>query len=410
MEEKNIQKEEKIFDVLIIGGLGHIGLPLGLVLAQKGLKICLLDVDEVKTTLVLHGIMPFIEYGAEPILREVLQNNNLKVSLDSKDISKARNVIITLGTGVDEYHNPKAKNLMDFVFSIKKYLDSSQTLIMRSTVYPTLCRQLVKNLEGIHLAYCPERLVQGYGIKEIQELPQIVSGFSEKAVKDAKELFSKVSPKIIETSVEEAELVKLFTNSWRYLQFGITNQFYMIATKLGCDYNKIRSAMSEGYERVYSLPSAGFSGGPCLIKDTLQLKAFDERNFPLGYSAMMVNENIPNFVVGELIKKYDLSKKKVGVLGMAFKADIDDIRDSLSYKLVKLLNFQGAKVYCSDEFVKDSSFITKEDLLKKSDIVIVGTPHSAYKTISIPENVHLVDLWGIIKERENEKNPFDLSS
>lgn len=399
MEEAFNQNNEKVYDVLIIGGLGHIGLPLGLVFAQRGLKVCLLDVDEVKATLVLHGIMPFVEYGAEPLLKEALQKNNLKVSLDSKDISKAKNVIITLGTGVDEYHNPQAKKLMDFVFGIRKYLDSSQTLIMRSTVYPTLCRQLAKNLQGINIAYCPERLVQGYGIKEIQQLPQIVSGFSEKAVRDAKELFSKVSPKIIETSVEEAELIKLFTNAWRYIQFGITNQFYTIATKLGCDYNKIRKAMSDGYERIYSLPSAGFTGGPCLIKDTLQLKAFDEANFPLGYSAMMVNENIPNFVVGELNKKFDLSTKKVGILGMAFKADIDDIRDSLSYKLVKLLNFHGAKVYCSDDFVKDPNFFSKEDLIKNCDIIIIGTPHSIYKEISVPENVHLVDLWGIVKSR-----------
>lgn len=401
MKEELNQDDKKAYDVLIMGGLGHIGLPLGLVFAQKGLEVCLLDIDQNKANSVLNGVMPFVEYGAEKVLREVLEKNKLKVSLDKRDVSKAKNIIITLGTDVDEYSNPQTKRLIDSVLDIKEYLNPSQTLIMRSTVYPTLCRQLSKRLEGISIAYCPERIVQGYAMKEIPELPQIVSGIDEKAVRGATELFSKISPKTIETSVEEAELIKLFTNNWRYTQFAITNQYYIIATKLGCDYNKIREAMSDGYERVYSLPRAGFSGGPCLLKDTLQLKAFDNGNFLLGHSAMTVNENLPNFVVDELRKKYDLNRKKVGILGMAFKADIDDTRDSLSYKLFKLLNFHGADVYCSDEFVKDSRFVLKEDLIRNSDIVIVGTPHSAYKEISVPESVHLVDLWGIIKNRKD---------
>ena len=396
MEEEFNSNNQKKFDVLIMGGLGHIGLPLGLNFAQKGLKVCLLDIDENKTRLVLNGIMPFVEYGAEEVLKAALENGNLRVSKNIGDISNAKNIIVTLGTDVDEYFNPQTKKLMDTIMGIKRYMDSEQTLIMRSTVYPTLCRQLSKKMEGINIAYCPERIVQGYAMREIPQLPQIVSGFNEKAIKNAGELFSKISPKIIETSVEEAELIKLFTNSLRYIQFATTNQFYTMATKLGCDYNKIRKAMSDGYERVYSLPSPGFSGGPCLLKDTLQLKAFDEGHFLLGYSAMMVNENMPNFIMDDLIKKYDLSKKKVGILGMAFKADIDDARDSLSYKLIKLLSFHGAKVSCSDEFIKDANFVSKEDLIKDNDIIIVGTPHSAYKTILIPENVHLVDLWGII--------------
>jgi UDP-N-acetyl-D-mannosaminuronic acid dehydrogenase len=403
MEEEFNLSNQKIFDVLVMGGLGHIGLPLGLVFAQKGLKVCLLDIDENKTKLVLNGIMPFIEYGAEEVLKEVLGKGNLKVSKDISDISRAKHIIVTLGTDVDEYFNPQTKKLIDTMVGIKKYLDSSQILIMRSTVYPTLCRQLSKKLEGINIAYCPERIVQGYAMREIPLLPQVVSGFNERAIKDATELFSKISPKIIETSVEEAELVKLFTNSLRYLQFATTNQFYTMATKLGCDYNKIRKTMSDGYERVYSLPSPGLSGGPCLIKDTLQLKAFDNGHYLLGYSAMMINESMPNFIVDELSKKYDLSKKKVGILGMAFKADIDDIRDSLSYKLIKLLSFHSAKVSCSDEFVRDASFVSKEELIRDSDIIIVGTPHSAYKTISIPENIHLVDLWGIIQNGKEYK-------
>lgn len=392
------EDNQKIFDVLIMGGLGHIGLPLGLVFAQKGLEVCLLDVDKNKASMVLRGIMPFVEYGAEEILKEVLEKKNLKVSMDKRDVSKAKNVIVTLGTDVDEYANPQTKRLMNSILEIRQYLDSNQTLIMRSTVYPTLCRQLSKRLNGISIAYCPERIAEGYAIKEIPELPQIISGFDEKAVENARELFGRISPRTIETTVEEAELIKLFTNSWRYLQFAITNQFYKMATKAGVDYNRIRKAMADGYERMYLLPRAGFVGGPCLRKDTLQLKAFDLGDYPLGYSAITVNENMPDFIVNNLLKKYDLHKKKIGILGMAFKADIDDIRDSLSYKLEKLLHFHGAEVQCSDEFVKDPSFVSKETLIKNNEVVIVATPHSSYKQMSFPENIHVVDLWGITEK------------
>ena len=129
------------------------------------------------------------------------------------------------------------------------------------------------------VAYCPERIVQGYAIRELKELPQIVAGLSDAAIKEASELFSKVSPKIIKTTMGEAELVKLFSNAWRYIQFAVANQFYMISHNFEVDYEKVRHAMREGYERAHSLPGAGFAAGPCLLKDTMQLSAFNTNNF-----------------------------------------------------------------------------------------------------------------------------------
>jgi len=251
------------------------------------------------------------------------------------------------------------------------------------------------------IAYCPERIVQGYAFKELKELPQIVAGLSDEAVESASELFSVLSPKIIKTSIGEAELVKLFSNAWRYVQFAVANQFYMMSHNFGVDYDKVRKAMREGYERALSLPSAGFAAGPCLLKDTMQLVAFNSNNFTLGHAAMMVNEGIPNFIVEDLRKRYDLSKTKVGILGMAFKADIDDVRDSLSYKLGKILRFHGAKVYYSDEYAKNPDFVSKEELINSSDVVIVGVPHSAYNELVIPKNVDVVDLWGVTKKEDN---------
>lgn len=389
------------FDIVIVGGLGHVGLPLGLAFADKGLKVCLYDLDSKKADNVKKGEMPFIEYGAESILKKVLNEGILKISLDVSCISNAKYVIVAIGTPVDEYLNPKTRIFLEFFDAIKKYLSPEQTIIIRSTVYPHTCKQVLNRLgsdKQWHIAYCPERIVQGYAIKEFKELPQIVAGLSDKAIEEASALFGLLSPKIIKTSIGEAELVKLFTNAWRYIQFAVTNQFYMIANNFGVDYDKVRAAMVEGYGRIGSLPCAGFAAGPCLLKDAMQLAAFNNNNFLLGHAAMMINEGLPNFIVENLRKKYDLSKTKVGILGMAFKADIDDIRDSLSFKLGKILRFHGAKVYYSDEYAKNPDFVSKEELIKSSQVVIVAVPHSAYKGLVMPKHIEVIDLWGVTKK------------
>jgi len=390
------------FDAAIVGGLGHVGLPLGIVFADKGLKVCLCDIDSKKAEIVKKGQMPFIEYGAEPILKKVLDSGNLSISLDNDCISKAKYVVIAIGTPVDEYLNPKTRQFLEFFSNIKDKLSPEQTIVIRSTVYPRTCEQILNTLgkeREWKIAFCPERIVQGHSIKELEELPQIIAGLTDKAVEEASELFNKISPKIIKTTMGEAELVKLFSNAWRYIQFAVANQFYMMASNFGVDYDNVRKAMRNGYERAHSIPGAGFAAGPCLLKDTMQLSAFNSNNFLLGHAAMMVNEGLPNFIVESLRKEHDLSKTKVGILGMAFKANIDDIRDSLSYKLGKILRFHGAKVYYSDEYAKNPDFVSKEELINESDVVIVAVPHSAYKGVEIPKDKELVDLWNVTKKK-----------
>ncbi|MDP2928742.1 MAG: nucleotide sugar dehydrogenase [Candidatus Omnitrophota bacterium] len=395
-----MKKSKEEFDVVIIGGLGHAGLPLGLTFANKGFKVCLYDIDAKKGDLVKRGVMPFMEEGAKAILKKVIKNGKLKISTDIRSVSMGRYVIIAIGTPIDEYLNPKMRAFLEFFNGIKKYLSPQQIIIVRSTVYPNTCRQMAMTRgqkKPLHVAYCPERIVQGHAVKELIELPQIVAGLTNNARKMACELFSRVSPKIINLSVEEAELVKLFSNAWRYIQFAATNQFYMIAHNYGVEYNNVRKAMMEGYGRAATLPTAGFAAGPCLLKDTMQLVAFYGNNFHLGHAAMMINEGLPAFIVEGLKKKYDLNRVSVGILGMAFKADIDDTRDSLSYKLGKVLRFSGAKVYYSDEYAKDPTFVSKEKLILHSDVIIIGVPHSQYRSMVIPKHKEVVDLWGIIK-------------
>jgi UDP-N-acetyl-D-mannosaminuronic acid dehydrogenase len=281
------------------------------------------------------------------------------------------------------------------------YLREDQTLILRSTlaqgVTDLLERYLRKRGSKFGLAFCPERVAQGKGIAEIQSIPQFVSATSPKALKAARNLFAKISPLVIEMNPIEAEFGKLICNTFRYIMFAATNQLYMTCAQAGLDYVKLLEKIRRGYPRMAYIPGPGFASGPCLMKDTMQLFAFGRHSFPLGQVAMTINEGLPNFLVDQLRRRMPLKGKKIGILGMAFKAESDDIRDSLSYKLGKILRFEGADVMYSDEYVKDPTFISKQDLCGRAEVVIVGVPHQAYKKLKVPKAVEVIDVWGVLR-------------
>ena len=404
---------ERERDVCIVGGAGHVGLPLALLFADTGLSVSIYDVNEPALKSIRRGEMPFLEYGAEPLLEAALKSGRLALSSDVSSVESARHVIVTVGTPVDEYLNPKLRALLDLFSALRPHLSPEQTIIIRSTVFPGTCRHVVRTLgldgHAWRVAYCPERIAQGHAVRELRTLPQIVAGCSPGAVDAADALFSRIAPRIVRLAIEEAELAKLFSNAWRYIQFAAANQFYMFAESTGVDFNRVREAMVAGYGRASSLPSAGFAAGPCLLKDTMQLAAFNANNFTLGQAAMTVNEGLPNFLVERLRHRYDIDKITVGILGMAYKADIDDSRDSLSYKLGKVLRFHGAQVLYSDEFVQDPTFVSKEELLARSRVVILGVPHAAYRDLTIPAHVDLVDVWGYLQRHDAAAGAGDAS-
>ena len=391
-------------DVIIVGGFGHVGLPLGVTLADAGVQVLLHDVDTAKRALIEAGKMPFLEHDAEPILTRVI-GKTLHVASGLADVANAETVIITIGTPVDEHLNPVLTPMFELAEAMCAYLRDGQTVILRSTVFPGTSERLQELFARrglrVGLAYCPERIVQGYAIRELRTLTQIVSGCTESAVRCADALFRQLGVSTIRVTVQEAELAKLFSNAWRYIQFATANQFYMMATEQGADYARIYHAMTHQYERARDIPRPGFTAGPCLLKDTLQLAAFQDNQFPLGHAAMMVNEGLPQFLVRYLkeMRRLTLKGTRVGILGMAFKADTDDIRDALSYKLAKILRLHGAEVVCSDEYVRNESFVPAATVIETCPVVIVGVPHRAYRNLAVPPQTHLVDLWGIIQHR-----------
>ena len=207
-------------------------------------------------------------------------------------------------------------------------------------------------------------------------------------------MFNKICKKIIQVKIIEAELVKLFSNAYRYIHFSISNQLLMISEKQNLNFFRIRELMKDTYPRNAHIPMSGFTAGPCLLKDTMQLSSFFNKKFSLGHTAMNVNEGMPNYIIKNLEENFKLKKKTVGLLGLTFKAESDDIRDSLAIKLLNSLKRKKIKTLYSDEFYKMKGAINKKELIKKSDIIIISAPHKAYKKINISKNKVLIDIWG----------------
>jgi UDP-N-acetyl-D-mannosaminuronic acid dehydrogenase len=383
------------YDICVIGGAGHVGLPLSIALADKGKRVAIYDINKKGLETIEGGKMPFLEEGAETVLRKVIKKT-LFVSDNPDTISRSEFVVVIIGTPVDEHLNPSFSVMKRFLDGIIPRLRNGQIIILRSTVFPGITdkiRHMLKSADlDIEIVFCPERILEGKAMEELYSLPQIVAGFDDGAIKKASDLFSLLTGDIIVTTPLEAELTKLFANTWRYIQFATANQFYMIAEEYGADFYSIFNAMTYNYPRTKTFPKPGYAAGPCLFKDTMQLSAFTQNNFFLGHSAMLVNEGLPNFIVAQAKKKHDLRSMRVGVLGMAFKGESDDIRESLSYKLKKLLEIESKEVLCSDEYVKDGSFISAEELIDRCDLIVIGAPHKRYKTLDYKNRV-LIDVW-----------------
>ncbi len=394
---------QKIKKIVIIGGCGHVGLPLGIVFANCGLEVVLLDRDQAKIDTVNAGQMPFMETNALEQLGRVV-GKKLTATSDASCLHDSDAAIAVLGTPVDEHLNPTVTDLYHSIDEVIARMPENSLLVLRSTVYPGVTKLVHERLQGsgrrILLAFCPERIAEGKAMEEIRALPQIISAFDPVSLARAQELFSMINEDLVELSPLEAELAKLFSNSWRYMNFAISNQFYMLAETYGLDYQRIYNAVTHRYPRMKSFAKAGFAAGPCLLKDTLQLSAFSGNNFFLGHAAMLVNEGLPNFIVGQLRRQQKLRDKVVAVLGMAFKSESDDKRESLSYKLRKLLMVEAKEVLCTDPYVPDPKLIPLEDAIQRAEIIILGAPHAAYRDLYFSAEKVVIDVWGFWPHRQ----------
>ena len=387
-------------DVVVLGGGGHVGLPLSLAFARAGLNVGIYDTNQATLDGIARGEMPFLETGAAELLCDLLPTGRLELSADASMIGRTDHLLVVIGTPVDEFLGPSMTVFERAVEQLAPHLRPSALVVLRSTVYPSTTSYVTQALRDrglpVDVAFCPERIAEGHALEELETLPQIIGADTDQAADRAAALFGRLARKTIRTSAREAELAKLFTNTWRYMKFAVANQFFMIAHQAGVDYANVLDAIRDDYPRAADLPGPGFAAGPCLFKDAMQLSAFTADHFPMGQAAMQVNEGLPAYVVGAMERRYGpLRGRTVGILGMAFKADSDDTRASLSFKLRKLLAWAGATVLCTDPYVRDQRITDLETVLAHSEIVILGVPHRAYRDLVIGGR-DVVDIWGAL--------------
>ncbi|MCC6954296.1 MAG: nucleotide sugar dehydrogenase [Deltaproteobacteria bacterium] len=381
--------------IAVVGGCGHVGLPLGVKFALAGAQVSLVDISAEAVKSINGGTFPFLENGGDRELQEALRRG-LRATTDAKEVANCEVVVFVTGTPVDEHLNPKLSEVLKILDFYQPYFRQDALIVMRSTLFPGTMEHIYNRLRdrnaNVRLTFCPERVSQGYALEEIDSLPQIISVFDEPSFDAAYEVFAAIAPKIIRLRPIEAEMTKLMANAWRYLEFAIANQFYMIAEANGVDFHRLYEAIRYEDPRAKGYKAPGFAAGPCLFKDTMQLASFFDNQFYLGHSAMLVNEGLATFAVEKATKELGGSVwgKTIGLLGMAFKPNNDDTRESLSFKVKKVLEFRGAEVVYTDPYVAGG--ISLDEFRKTCDAVIVCTPHSEYKGLEFTQPV--VDVWG----------------
>lgn len=367
-----------------------------------------LDIDQEKVNSIAKGQLPFMEDGAQELLDKYV-GKTFHASTDFSNIAKVQIIILTLGTPVDENMNPSLVQIDRALTSAKPYFRKNQLLILRSTVSPGttqyvksyLIEQGFKIGINFFLAFCPERIAEGKSLAELAQIPQIVGGIDRASTAKAADFFKSLDIEINTADAVSAELAKLFTNMYRYINFAIANEFMILAGNNHRDIYQIVDLVNKNYKRG-GLALPGLTGGPCLFKDGFFLVG-DVPFADLITTSWKINESIPLFLIKKIRERTKLEGKKAVILGLAFKAEIDDIRESLAFKVKKALERERARVFLHDPYVPGYQN-NLDDVLKDADLIFLATNHNFYKKLDISHVRKLVsktcvvcDVWNIFK-------------
>jgi|TARA_B110000858_G_C17795579_1_gene472244 UDP-N-acetyl-D-mannosaminuronic acid dehydrogenase len=409
-----MKKNLNYFDVTIIGA-GRVGLPLALILESKGLKVAISDIDTNLIKKINQKKMPFKEKGME----KLIQKTKIKTFLNKYPNSEY--YIVTVGTPLMANIETDLSNVRDVITGLIKSIDiKNKTIILRSTVAPNTT-EFISNIikkevnltsgSDYSLSVCPERIVEGDALNELNSLPQMVGVNDTKSWLSSKKLFKNILPsnKILKGSWLDAELGKLFSNIYRYINFAIPNYFMMIANDFGIEPFRLFDLMNTGYPRNDGLKSTGLTAGTCLRKDFGMVNEY----FPqtdLILQAYKINEFMPKFLC-DTSSKFINSKTNVGILGYTFKAETDDVRDTLSAKIIRYIErLVPNQINISDYNIKSKNFndtandikfknLSTLELIKKSNVIIICTNHSIYKEVIKKrkfKNKIFIDPWRVL--------------
>jgi UDP-N-acetyl-D-mannosaminuronic acid dehydrogenase len=369
-------------DVAVVG-LGRIGLPLALSFADRGLRVIGVDHDPARLGAVSAGAMPFSEPGADELLERVNASGRLTLADRVADAAAARDIVITLGTPSFSHIEIDMGPIRGALDDLLAVLGPGQSLILRSTIAPGTTEFVAGYLakhrgfeigEGLFVAHAPERIAAGRFVQEIDTLPCIIGGVGPRSGARAAELFSVFAAPIVQTSPAQAELAKIWTNILRYTNFALPNLLMMDCERYGANVFEVIELINRDYPRG-GIAMPGLTAGTCLRKDF----AFSEErsNAPgMLLAVSRVNESVPRFLVDGITRRLgSLAHRKVAVLGLAFKADTDDERDSLAHKLVRLLERELADVSVHDRHVRTPT-AGFEEAIDDAEVVIVATNHA----------------------------------
>jgi UDP-N-acetyl-D-mannosaminuronic acid dehydrogenase len=397
-------------DVSIIG-LGRVGLPLALCFADRGLSVLGVDNDPDRLAAVSARRMPFAEPGAQEVLDRVGPSRHLELSDRVADAARAAHIVITLGTPSFSHIEIDMRQIRSALDDLLPVLRAGQSLILRSTVAPGttefVAGYLAKQREftigsELFVAHAPERIAAGRFLEEIVTLPCIIGGVGEESGEHVGGLFEVFGAPIVQTTPAQAELAKIWTNILRYTQFALPNLLMMDCERYGANVFEVIDLINRDYPRG-GIAAPGLTAGACLRKDF----AFSEErsNAPgMLLAVSRVNESVPLFLVEGVKRRIGaLSERKVAVLGLAFKRDTDDVRDSLAPKLVRLLERELADVAVHDPHVQTPTQ-PLVDTVADADVVVIATNHSefhepdALRAISehAREGCLIVDPWNCL--------------
>ena len=372
------------FDVSVIG-LGRVGLPLALTFADAGLSVLGVDNDLERLRTLEAKRMPFREPGTD----ELLRRTSIELSPHAADAARADAIVLTLGTPSFSHIEIDMSGIRSVLDDLLPVLREGQLVVLRSTVAPSTTEFVAGYLEkhrgfrvgeDLFVAHVPERIAADRFLEEIGTLPCIVGGVGERSGERAAALFARLGAPIVYTTPVQAELAKIWTNVLRYATFALPNLLMMDCERYGANVFDVIELINRDYPRG-GIAMPGLTAGTCLRKDFTFSE--EKSNAPgMLLAVSRVHESVPLFLVDGIKRRVgDLRERKVAVLGLSFKADTDDERDSLSFKLIRLLERELADVAPHDPVVTRPT-TDFEDAITDADVVIVATNHSAF---SAPE-------------------------
>jgi UDP-N-acetyl-D-mannosaminuronic acid dehydrogenase len=386
-------------------GLGRVGLPLALSFADRGLEVVGVERQDAVLDQLAAGHMPFRETGTQDLLERVLDGGRFDRTKVVQDAARADHIVLTLHTPSYSHIEIDISQIRGVVDDLLPVLREGHSLILRSTVAPGTTewvagyieqRRGFKVGEELFVAHVPERIAENHFLEEIATLPCIVGGVGEGSGARAAELFEVFGTEIVQTTPVQAELAKIWTNILRYTQFALPNLLMMECEQYGANVFDVIELINHDYPRG-GIAQPGLTAGACLRKD---FTFSEERSSAPGMllAVSRVHETVPVFLVKGLKSRLggSLRDLKVAVLGLTFKRGSDDVRDSLSYKVVRMLERELAHVARHDPHVPDDSE-PLEAALEGADAVVIATNHSEFSDLleRLPEGTLLVDPWNV---------------